>query len=140
MGTPSTDFEEAMVAYLLADSTLMASALGVYTNLAPPDRAEPYVAILLQPGATDHHCMSGNNNRSTLNYEISGVTKTPDLSIVRPIADRLETLLDSYRMDTTSCYARIIRRSDVERQNTLMGSTRYTRLGAIWRVELSIKF
>jgi hypothetical protein len=140
MGTPTTTFEAWLVQYLKDDATLSGLVDGrVYTNVPPVDRALPCVLIALSTGSESVAALSGAVAIERLRYEVVALTNTDDLTDIVEISDRLEVLLGATIADETEFKAHIIRAGSIERQNSLYGVTRYTRLGAEWRVLLQPK-
>ncbi len=137
---PTAAFEAWLVDYLKDDATLSTLVEDrVYTNVPPADREFPCVVIALSTGSESYSSLSGTPHLERLVYEIVVLHQKDDISLLVGIADRLETLLAGYVADETGFKARILRSASVERQNALYGITRYTRLGAEWRVMLQIK-
>jgi hypothetical protein len=85
----SSTLTAALQAYLAADATLTAAAVGgVWLDPAPQNVAEPFVVI--EPtGGNDEGCGIGR-----LTYEVTVVAQASDVATVRTAADRLNTLLD----------------------------------------------
>jgi hypothetical protein len=85
----SSTLTAALQAYLAADATLTAAAVGgVWLDPAPQNVVEPFVVI--EPtGGNDEGCGIGR-----LTYEVTVVAQASDVATVRTAAERLNTLLD----------------------------------------------
>lgn len=141
MAADTIAFETDIVPYLQADSTLAALiADRVFTNLATPFPTMPCVLVKYIPGGRDMRCLDGQVYIADLQYEVVAVGRSGDMVALQPIADRLETLLAGVTRDATAFYARILRQSPVERQEVLSGTTRFSHLGATYKVLLSRKY
>ncbi len=141
MACDSVAFETEVVERFLADGVL-AGLVGdrVYTNLATAFPTLPVLRITLQPGSQDKSALDGRVYNSTLPYEIVAVGKGNDMAALKPIADQVDMLLAGQRIETAAFVARIVRQASVERTNVLEGTTRYSHLGAVYRVLLSVKY
>ena len=84
----SSTLTASLQAYLAADATLTAAAVGgVWLDPAPQDVAEPFVVI--EPtGGVDEGC-----GITRLTYEVTAVAPTGAVGTVRTAAERLDGLL-----------------------------------------------
>lgn len=146
MKNPSAELIKSLVDYLLSDYTGEANIgivnlveLRVYAHIPPADRTFPLVLIEINTGGSDIDGLNGTLSFARVNLEIVGLSQSGDISGLVPIADRLETLLNGYVLETDDIRARFHRLASVQNQDALTGIHRYSRLGAEWGVTVSMK-
>ena len=92
--------------YLEADATLMGLLNGgIFLRSVPVSAATPFVKID-RLDTSDLMVINGHRVWTTITYNIRGITRGPDWTEVRAIADQLDTLL--HRQTYTDAYVGLI--------------------------------
>ena len=133
--------DEWLNALLDADATLV-SYVGtrIYAALAPPETTLPCVVFgLMQPTAD---VRAANGKRVTVRpvYEVKAVGNPLDMLALKPIANRLDALLQGTVTDATDIVFRCYRQSPLEKPDVLLGTTRFAHLGGQYEIVCSPKF
>lgn len=131
----TANIDTYLYALFTGDATL-ANLIGtrVYTQLAPPFPDMPCIVFSYLPGAQANRALSDAVSSIRALYEIKAVGQGNDLIALQPIADRIDALISGLAADQTTFRLNFAKQSPVERADVLMGTTRFSHLGAVYRI------
>ena len=124
-----------LMALLKADPVLNTLVAGrVYSQMATLYTALPVIVSRYQPGGNASSDWTGVRYESQLLYEVCAVGPGLDLDGLKPIADRIDALLEPLQYDGAAYRLNAELVQSVERPDVLAGTTRYAHLGGVYRL------
>lgn len=137
----SVDITTELSALFKADTTLDLLIAGrVYSNMAPTAQQLPCVVMELQPNSEDNHALDGKTNFSDMLISICAYGGGNDMTALHPITKRIEILIDGKSFESSAYVSRYFKETPVEEIDTLNSTSRASKLGAMYRAKVSVKF
>lgn len=140
MSAETVAFEDILVDALAADATIQAeigNPARIRTNTAPPFEPLPVLHIQYLPGGDVARALDGKAGIVDAQFEIAGVGAGNDMMALKPLFDRVDAMVDGQTFSNAAIVARVAKHSPIERPEVVFGTTRYSHLGAVYKVRIS---
>jgi hypothetical protein len=132
--SPTAEVDAWLYATLTGDVALMAMVKGVWNTKAVPESATPLVVYAQEGLPRASRSLSDELTMVEMRYRVTVVGAGGSTSALKPIMDRLHTLLNKQAVNGTGYKLNVATDGVFEQADILLGTTRYSQLGAIYRV------
>ena len=132
--SPTVEVDTWIYSTLTGDSTLMGLVTGVWSMKAIPETTAPFIVFAQDPAVRPTRSLDDTLAMLEMRYRITIVGEGGNTTAIQPIMDRVQTLLDKKTVSATAYRLNVATDSVFEQPDVLMGTTRHSELGAIYRV------
>jgi hypothetical protein len=124
---------KAWIRALLAADATIAAAVGsrIYSDLAPPNSAHPYIIVNLQ-GGSDLNALGARGLSEKL-YQVKVIGRGDNPGALKAVADQIDTLLHMAASATATLACWCLREQEIDYPE-VSGDIRFQHVGGIYRV------
>ena len=132
--SPNAEVDAWLYAQLTGDVTLMAMVSGVWSVKGIPEAPLPLVTFAPEGVPRAVRALDDSTAMVEMRYRVTVVGSGGNTEAIHPIMDRVHTLLNRATATGAGYRLNVGTDSVFEQADVLLGTTRYSQLGAIYRV------
>jgi len=132
--SPTAEVDAWLYATLTGDVTLMAMVQGVWSMKAIPEAPAPMIVYAPEGLPRAVRAIDDGLAMVEMRYRVTVIGDGGGTAALQPIMDLVHTLLNKQAVSGTGYRLNVATDSVFEQADVLLGTTRHSELGAIYRV------